>query len=167
MFRAADEGTSTPILAQHSSFHMGPRFYSHVRVCVCMCYCHFIATPHLVTNCHVCLANIVCVSKICPLVPIHQCQSMKPLNCVGHHAATKRDVVLGTCSHTLQMVTELLSLCLTGKSVFGLVGLTINLLCRLKHARVHTHTQNIMCFIWNILQSLSWWHHSELCSSRQ
>ena len=105
--------------------------------------------PHLVTNCHICLADIVCVPQIRPLVPIHQCQSMKSLDSVCCHAATERDVVLRTCSHVLQKLTELLSLCLTGKSVFSLVGLTINIL------KIKSTTHKMMCFIWNILQTLS------------
>ena len=30
MLRAADEGTSSPMFAQHSSFQIGPRFYNYV-----------------------------------------------------------------------------------------------------------------------------------------
>ena len=108
MLRAADEGMSTPMLAQHISFHMGPRFCSHARK-----YAHvdnFITAPHLMTHCHICLADVVCVPKVCPLVPVHECQTMKSLDRVCCHAATKRDIVLRTCSHVLQKFMELLSL---------------------------------------------------------
>ena len=102
-----------------------------------------IAIPHLVTNCHICLANIVGVPKICPLVPIHQCQSMKTLDSVCRHAATERDVVLRACSHVLQDLTELLSLCLTGKPVLRPVGLTIDLLKNTTHKVDALHLEHL------------------------
>ena len=42
MLRAADEGTSTPMFAKHSSFQIGPRFYNHITMYVySVCKCIF------------------------------------------------------------------------------------------------------------------------------
>ena len=68
ILKAADEGTSTPMFAQHSSFQIGPRFYNHIHN-VHVCTFMYNLLHHSASPCDKLpyLSCIVCMPKICPL----------------------------------------------------------------------------------------------------
>ncbi len=83
---------------------------------------------YLVADGHVGLANIVPVSKVYPLAPVHRCQAMEAFHSVGAHTPMRGDVVLGRARHVLKDLQEALHLSFAREAVPYMVRLTISLL---------------------------------------
>ena len=57
---------------------------------------------YLVTDGHICLADIVLMTQICAFAPVHKCQSMKTFHSVSGQPPMVQDVILGMISHVFQ-----------------------------------------------------------------
>ena len=99
MLRAADEGTSTPMFAQHSSFQIGPRFYNHVhnvRVCTFM----YNLLHHSASPCdklpYLSCRHSVCAQDLssCPDTsePVHEIPQQCLLSCSHRERCSVEDV---------------------------------------------------------------------------
>ncbi len=94
---------------------------------VIMCV-YILLYAYLVADGHVGLANVMPVSKVYSLAPVHQCQAMEAFHCVGGHTPMGGDVVLGPARHLLKDLQEALHLSFAREAVSYMVRLTISLL---------------------------------------